>query len=416
MLKGFLCVNKDTQIAQYLEHRSIMQITEEHRTLAELNLKSLSIVDVDKFVYIHYPTDDDLEFRSDMNVLRNLLDSAFFHIDSAIFILVDAQDPLLEDLIMSAVRDSKLPRDKIEVIFHSGALMLGDTSKYISGTSSGEGSSSSYKEVFVREADSEEKDRYLNKSAGLDTVLPALTDMTALYKQRAHVESVSAGRVITEVAERPETVTDFTRVSAPVNSTYPLFVVSGERWTNSYKSVYYLINYSRIVGTRILIVNTDSEVNLEEGLEECTVLTLEGIQSIGTPSSPVALLNVRFNQLGFVVEFLHNILGVEEIIFNVSEQDFQQMATFAGQLSGEVYDIYVAHYNESSVMRFLDLGIKCSALFLCFKSLSNPEFDVRQYRKQLKGMVVATFPEGDVDVVEFRDFCLGSSSGGDKDE
>ena len=72
MQKCFAVINKETPIASYLQHRSIIEVTEEHRSLVEITPAKLDIIDVDKLLYVYYSTDDgDLSFRSDMNMLRS---------------------------------------------------------------------------------------------------------------------------------------------------------------------------------------------------------------------------------------------------------------------------------------------------------------------------------------------------------
>lgn len=417
MQKCFLVSNKETQVANYLTQRSILDVMEEHRSLAELDIMSMPIVDCNKLVIIHYATDDDgLSFRSDMNALRNLLASAFFNADELIVILVGFEDPLAEDLVYSATRDSNLTRDKITILHHNGALMLSDVGRYLAGSAVGQTTTSTFKAVYVREADKEEKDRFDNVAGedGLDTILPALTDMAALYKQRAHVEAISAGHIISESAPRPERVNDFSRVDVATTKTLPLFVVSGDPWTGSERAVGYLVEYTRVIGRRVLVVNTDPNVDISAFVGECTMLLMTTLKVSSTPATPVAALNVRFNQLGFVAQFLNNILGVEEIIFNVCKEDYLQMCKFARQMSDMVSEVFVSHFNQSAVERFISDALPASALFLTFEVFS-AMFDLEKYRSDLKGKVVAKFPVEDVDVIEFRDLATGAKEEEEED-
>ncbi len=416
MQRIFLVSNKDTQVAAYLTHRSIAEIVEEHRSLAELDPKTMSIVDVDRLCIIHYASDDDgLSFRSDMNALRNLLSSAFFNADELTVILVNFQDPLAEDLVFSATRDSKLTRDKVTILHHQGTLMLSDVGQYLAGSAVGQVATSTFKAVYVREADKEERDRFDNVTGedGLDAVLPALTDMTTLYRQRAHVEAISAGRVVTESATRPELVNDFSKVEVATTRTLPLFVVSGEQWTNYERAVGYLVEYTRVIGRRVLVVNANPEINIGRFVGECVELALTSLKVMSTPASPVAVLNVRFNQLGYVAQFLNNILGIEEIIFNVAQEDYRRMYKFARQMSEELSAVYVAHFEESSVQRFIYSNVPATSLFLTFEKFKD-NFDLESYREQLKRVVVGKFPTEDVDVIEFRDLATGAK--GEEDD
>lgn len=415
MQRALLVINRQTQIAAYLQHRSILEVVEERNTLTTIDLQNMPIIDTDRIVMIYYASDDEgLSFRAEMNALRNLLSSAFFNTDTLTVILVNVEDPLTEDLVYSATRDSKLTKDKIEIVHHTGTLMFSDVGKYIAGAASGQNTSSTYKSVYVREADKEEKDRYENTAGqdALDTILPALTDMAALYKQRAHVEAISAGRVVSESAPRPEVVNDFTRVDIVTTKTYPVFVVSGEQWAAPEKAIKFLVEYSRVVGRRVLVVNTDSNIDITQVTGECAELTIGSLKVSSTPPAPVAVLSCRFNQLGYVVQFLNNILGITEIYFNVAQSDYVQMCKFAAQLSDEASFVYVAHFNEDSIKRFIQEGTPATSLFLNFELFHN-NFDLESYREDLKRVVVAKLPGEDADVIEFRDLATGAK--GDDD-
>lgn len=410
MQRAYLVINKETQIASYLQHRSILDVQTEQRTLTSLNINNMPIVDVERLVIIFYNTDDEgLSFRAEMNALRNLLASAFFNADSMTIILVNIDDPLAEDLVHSATRDSKLTNDKVEIIHHNGTLMFSNVGEYIAGAAIGQQTSSSFKSVYIREADKEEKDRYENTPGedGIDTILPALTDMATLYRQRAHVEAISAGRNVRETAVRPETVEDFTRTGAPKIKTYPLFVVSGEAFTKPERATRYLVDYTRVVGRRILVINTDTTVDLTPMLEDSTEITLGSIKVQSTPPAPVAVLNIRFNQLSYVFQFLNNILGIAEVIFNVELEDYVQMCKFADQLSNEVSKVYIAHFNKKSVETFISKAIPATAIFLTFE-LFQEDFGLQSYKKELKRCIVGKFPTEEVDVIEFRDLSTGA--------
>lgn len=412
MQRCFLVTNKETQIAGYLEHRSIMEVTEEHRSLTELNLEKLEIVDVEKFLYIYYQTDDaDLSFRSDMNALRTLLSSAFFHVSEALFILVNNQNPLLEDLVYSALRDSTLPRSKIEIIQHTGSLMLSDVGRYVSGSAVGQTTTSSYKDVFIREADKEEKERYANTGSDISAVLPVLTDMASLYSQRAGVEAISAGMNVTENAERPQIVDNFSRLNISANKTTQTFVVSGERWTNPERAVGYLIEYLRTQGQRCLVINLNTSEYIGKYVGVSTNLNLLDLKAPVTPECPIATLDARFDQLGYIIEFFRNVKGVEHYIFNVLPGDYRRSCKLIAQLSEKLYTVFVAHYSAESVQYYLDSGMKATALYLSFEQF-HKEFNLKAFKSELEGTIVAEFPTEDVDVVEFYTY----ATGGGRDE
>ena len=407
MQKCFLVANKETQIANYLGHRSIIDVTEEHRSLTEINLEKIEIVDVDKFLYIYYQTDDsDLSFRSDMNALRALMASAFFHVSEVLFILVNNENPLMEDLIHSALRDAPIGRDKIEIVHHTGSLMLADVGKYISGAAAGQAANSSYRDVYIREADKEEKERYENYGSDIDSVLPVLTDMASLYSQRAGVEALSSGRVVNDPFMRPQLVTNFSKLSVSTNRTLDTFVVSGERWTGFERVCEYLIEYFTSVGQRCLVINLSGSSNVVSLLPNSSVLELMDIRNPMTPEKAIAVISGRFDQFGYILQFLQNIKGIEQYIINVSSEDFIATCNLVAQLSKDVHSAFVAHYREDSVQEFIRCGFRSTVLFLSFEKLKE-DFALQAYKEYFKDMLVAQFPTEDVDYVEVYNFAMG---------
>lgn len=410
MQSCMLITNKATQVASYLEHRSILRVVEEYRSLSEIDLEKLAIIDVDKFMYIYYSSkDSDLSLRADMNKLRNLMNSAFFHISEALFILVDNENPVLEDLIKSALRDTDIINGKLEIIQHTGSLMLSDVGKYVSGSASGQTTSSTYKEVYIREADKEEQERFMNTSAGLTSVLPVLTDMATMYTQRASVEAVSSGRVVSEVSNRPNNVKGFTHNITEARGTISAFIVSGDRWSESYKAVDYLLKYYKNIGKRCLVVNIDSMIKIEDYIDKCNTYTLMDIRLIVSPAEMISTINIRYDQIMYVIEFLGNIQGIEEYIFYTNPGNFKNIVKFIKQLSNNYHSMFVVHNTEDSIVNYLDLGMSVDALFINFEILSK-EFDLKKYKEDLKNSIVAVFPNEDVDYSEF----YALSIGGDK--
>lgn len=405
----FAVINKDTKIANYLKHRSIIDITEEHRTLTEINPAQLDIVDVDKLLYIYYNTDDaDISFRSDMNMLRTLTSSAFFHVDELLFVLVDCENPMLEDFISSALRDSGIPRSKIEVVHHAGALMLTDVGKYIAGSAVGQQSSSSYKDVYIREADKEENDRFVNARGKEDivTVLPTLTDMSAIYQQRASIEAISSGHVVSDKAVRPQVVSEFSRLPLDSARIITSFVVSGKPWTTHSEAVRYLCDYFTLVGERVFVINLDTTVKCMDILDTATYTDIMRLRSPSTPEENVTAMDARFNQISYIIQFLKNVRGVSSYIFNVCDENYKTACELISQLSERIYSIFITHYNAKAIEEYLAAGYKSSALFLEPTRLWE-DFDIQAYKEDFKGQLVAMFPVEDVDLIEFFTFAKG---------
>lgn len=412
MQTAFLVVTKETGIASYLTNRSILDVHEEHRSLSELNLDTIGIVDVNKLIYIYYSTGEegDLSFRADMNTLRTLTTSAFFHADEMIFVLVNNDNPLMEDLIMSALRGSDLPKDKIAVHHHSGTLLFQDVGRYVSGSALGQQTTSTYRDVYIREADKEERDRFDNTKSSLEAVLPTLTDMATLYHNRASVEALSSGRIVLESSNRPVSTQNFTRMEERKNKIVDSFIISGERWTKSERAAGYLVEYCRGVGRRVLVINLNNLISIEDTIGECTVLSLLDIKNPVTPEKPIAVLNARFDQLAYILEFLRHVRGVEQYIFNVLPGNYRLTHQLITQFSETVYAVYVAHYTEGSIREYLDAGLKAQCLWVSFERFKSEDIDLKKYKDDFKGTIVAVFPTEDVDYSEFYFYSTGEES------
>lgn len=407
MQRAFLVANKTTQIKEYLEHRSIIEIFEEHRSLTELDLMHLGIIDVNKFIYLYYASDDgDLAFRSDLNVLRQLLSSAFFHADEGMFILIDCKNPMLEDLINSACRDSNFIGPKLTIIHHSGALTFSDVSKYIAGVVVGEQTISSYRSVYVREADTEERERFDSQANdGLTSVLPVLTDQYTMYRKRSDVEAISSGRVVTDVAHRPQTLKNFAKIVAPAVNQWSAFLVSGEPYSRFEESATYLTEYLARVGLRSLVVNVTTRP-LSIVRQGAALVQLKDIMNRRSFVEKVGYLDCRFNQLGFAIEMMDNIEGVNSHVFVCDSEDFGAVQELLRPLCRTLYSDFVTHFTEDAVKAYLEMGVKATTVFLSTAVAYN-EFTLPVYREAFAGTRVAAFPLTEVDTTDFYECATG---------
>lgn len=407
MQKCFLVSNKATQVREYLEHRSIIEVTEEHRSLGELDLAHLGIIDVDKFIYIYYGSDDgDLSFRSDLNVLRQLLGSPFFHASEGIFILVECQNPMLEDLIHSACRDTNLIGTKLDVIHHGNVLTLNDVSKYITGSAFGTTTSSSYKAVYIKEEDTEERERYANESTGLFTVLPVLTDQYTMYKRRAEVEAVSSSRSVSDSYTRPQIMRDFAKLGTPTVRRWTAFLLSGEPYTKFERGVNNLNDYFARVGFRSMVVDITSRKSTVAIVPGARIFSLSELNTRGTFAEPVGYIKCRYNQLGYVIEMLDNIEGVNRYIFLCDSEDYAECKDYLEPLCDFLYSNFVTHFAEGALQDYLAMGVKSTTLFLSQAANYQP-FDLSPYRDQFTGQRVALFGDEDVDTTDYYECSVG---------
>lgn len=410
MQKAFLCCNKVTQVREYLEHRSIISIEEEHRSLSELDLEHLGIIDVDKFIYLYYASDDgDLAFRSDLNMLRNLLSSAFFHVDEGIFVLIDCKNPMLEDLIHSATRGTTMVGPALQVIHHTGALTLSDVSRYIAGTTIGSETSSSYKAVYIKEADTEEKARFEHAvDDGLVTVLPSLTDQYTMYKKRAEVEAISSGHSVTDSYTRPQTMKDFPKRALPAIKRWSVFLQTGDDFTKFEKGTSYLVEYLTRIGSRILVIDMTSAERVKQEIEQFKFATVTIPEMTARKSfvEKVGYLKCTYNQFGYVVQTLDNVDGIVSYIIVCDVQDYDEVQEMLRPLCRVLYSSYTTHFLEDCVRSYLARGYKSTTLFLSRATLSE-QFSLAKYKEEFTGTRVALLELEDSDTTDYYECSTG---------
>ena len=409
MQKCFLVSNKVTQVREYLEHRSIIEIVDERRTLQDIDLTRLGIIDVDKFLYIYYESDDgDLGFRSDLNTLRQLLASAFFHTSEGIFILVNCQNAMLEDMIKSACKDSNLIGSKLDIVHHSGVLTLSDVSKYIAGSAFGTQTSSSYKVVYIKEEESEERERFANDSGSLGEVLPELTDQYSMYKKRAEVESLGSSRTVTETFERPQILRTFSKREKPTIQQWRAFLISGVEYTRFEDSVGHLVEYYGRLGYRSMIIDLTNKNSSCISVNGLTQVSLQELSSHVSFSSRAAMVKARYDQLGYVVETLDNVVGIHTYIFVCDSNDYELLTEYLSPLCSELYTNFVTHFSEDAVLDYLRSDKKSTTLFLS-NAVVDRKFDVVKYKEEFKGTRVAPFRLENVDTTEFYECAVGGA-------
>lgn len=410
MQKAFLVTNKSTQVKDYLEHRSIIQITEEHKSLTELDLAHLGIIDVDKFIYLYYASDDgDLAFRSDLNVLRSLLNSAFFHVDEGIFVLIDCKNPMLEDLIHSATRATALVGSALQVIHHDGALTFNDVSKYIAGTVVGSETSSSYKAVYIKEADTTEKERYASATSdGLASVIPTLTDQYTMYRKRAEVEGISSGHVVTDSYTRPQTMQNFPRQIAPTIKQWAAYLQTGERYTKYELGVGYLLDYLTKIGTRVLVIDMTGDVGVLAQLDnfDYNKLLVNELVNRKMFAEKVGYLSCTYNQLGFVIQMLDNVEGDMSYIFVCNVDVYKETRTLLAPLCRVLYASYTTHFLEECVQRYIATGLQSTSVFLS-RAVMFEQFNIQRYKEDFEGTRVALLELDSVDTTDYYECVTG---------
>lgn len=405
MNKCLLVINKNTRIAEYLEKRALYEITEERKTLSTIDIDNMDIIDVDKLLFIYYAQDSDIPFRSDMNALRKLLQCSFFNVDSATFILVDNDSLLLEDLIMTAVKSSNLSGDKLEVIQHKGALLLEDVAKYLSGAAIGTDVTSAYNNVYITEADTDERDRFENVTGTVKAVLPVLTDAAKMYNQRARAEAASTSRNIVIGLHLDKTIDNFSDTEYHKSTQLRGFLFSGEDYCGYELGIEYLSEYFRRTGQRTLVVSIDMRREVTEMLSDYEHISVTTIRNQQIPGNMIIAIDIKSSQFGYLVSFLGNLKGVENYIFITPKNKFAAVKGLVQQLCDSLRTVYVTHFTEEAVQDYLNSIGRADTVFLSEKGISSP-FDVRRFREQFKGTVVAELPLDNADYSEFYNLVM----------
>lgn len=408
MQKCFLVSGKNTMIRDYFTRRSIMEVVDERRNLSDIDLNNMGIVDIDKFIYIYYGSDDyDMSFRADLNVLRQMLNSPFFHADDGIFILVDGTNAMLEDYIKSACRGTSFVGNHLRVIHHKGALTLNDISGYMSGDVYGEDVVSSYRTVYIRESDNEEHDRFLNSSSDLQMILPVLTDQYAMYAKRAKVEALSSATTISEPTVRPQFLQDFTVTPKASVKRWNAFLISGDLYTNFQLGVKYLTSYFGKMGLRTAVVDLTDRFSNHIELPNSRLYSLPELRSTSTFAEQSAFIRAKFSNLGYVFEMIENIEGVAVYLFVCEPEKVKELQSYLTPICDKLYTNYTTHYCEESLQDFLASNLEVSTLFLSNMNI-NKAFNIEVYRESFKDVRVAwMFQEDIADLTAYYNNALG---------
>lgn len=408
MQRAYLVVDRDTSVAEFLERRSIMEVVEEHRSLSEIDLEHQGIVDVDRFIYIYYGSNDEgLTFRTDLNILRQLLRSAFFHADSAIFILVNCTDPMLEDLIIAGCKDTVFQGSNLEIIHHDGNLVRNDVVKYLTGEVFGEESKSSYKTVYIRESDSEERNRYAEVDESIEKILPTLTDQWGMYRRRASVEALSSSTIYANVQQRPQIYDDFLPQVNEDSHSFNSIILSGEKYTKFCIGADYLVKYFMRVGIRPLIIDMTTVMSSKIDIDGAKSLTVMDIQNSVGFAEHSAVLKCTPSQFGFVVEMLSNVRGVGIYIIVCDRSEFITVSELMKILCDKCYNCFTTHYYEEALKDFISGRLSVDCLFLSTASIYN-DFNLSVYKEDLSNTRVALFESGGIDYTAFYESIVGA--------
>lgn len=399
MIKGYLVVNKETSVQDFLVRRSIMDVTAERRSLSELDIQHLEIIDVDKFLYIYYAGEDtELPFRADLNMYRQLLASPFFHADESIFLLVDCLTANADDLIKAAARNG-LDKTKLRIIHHTGSLTLSDVSQYVVGSVIGNTTVTSYKDVFIRDADKEERERFDPVGGDIREIIPALTDMYTNYQQKTAVE---AGRLINHRNSRPATLENFTQLSLPKEHMMYSFMFYCDKYASGENAAQFLSMYLNRAGERSLIVDLRSNRRVRPVQVEDSVQ--RPVTSLGKPFLTEAhniIVSIDYQQFGAVVESLNNFNIVENMIILLDDvSQFDNLRRFIAPISLDVVSSYVTHFTAECIDAFLASGSDVVSLLLNSGKMHDG-VDINSYADRLANFAVSLFPQDSVDPVDF---------------
>lgn len=409
MQKCLLVANKATRISEYLERRALYEIVEERTALSTINIDSMDIIDVDLLLYIYYKSDDSgLGFRSDMNMLRKLLQCSFFHVDQAVFIMVDDEDPLRHDLIGAAIRSSSLTSDHVEIIDHKGSLMLEDVAKYLSGGASGADTTSTYQTVYITEADVDEHDRFQNDKSSVRAILPVLTDSAQMYKMRARTEALSSGRMVVESNSIKSRSMEFSQIEYAKSNEMKGYVFSGNAYTGFEKTVTFFTEYCRRIGQRTFVINLTTHWSVADLTDDCEMVTVSGMRQHTVVPNMVVGIDTAVAQLGYVVQLQDNVPGIDNYVFLVEPEEYDIVRRLVSQLCDKVRTVFVTHFAEDAVKDYIRVARKADTVFLSDVSYSH-HFDVTKYRNEFAGVIVALFKDDDIDYSDFYSLVEGDA-------
>lgn len=406
MQKCLLISNRNTKIAEYLEKRSIFEVTAEHTDLTHYDINSMDIVDVDKLVYLHYESDDgDVSFRADMNALRRLLSCAYFNVESITFILVNDTSSISDDLIRTAIKSSNLTDEDIEIIHHDDVLQLDHVAKYLSGSASGTDTASTYRSVYITQSNSDEKDRFDNNRTKVSAVLLQLTDSASIYSERARVEASTSGRIVTDTLPHIRTVDNFTSNKQPSTNTLNGFILTGMSYSGYENVANVFTEYSKSIGERTLIVNLIPDKSIAD-LIDCELVNIDDISSKLPIASLIAGIDVRLSYFGYLLEFIDNFNNVDNYIFLCPSQIYNLISTPVNKVFDSLRTIFVCHYSEDALTHYIQSGLHFDTFILSPKSIKS-DFDIISYKEYFDGTSVLLMPTEYDDYSEFYHLIRG---------
>lgn len=396
MLTAILISNKETPIRDYLVTNSLFEVTAEERSISNLN--RMEIIDVDKLIYIFYNTDDIISFKTDMSALRKMLDSSFFNIQSATFIFVDTDDISLENIALAA---SKAVSDT-NVIYHKGNLMLTDVGKYLTGKTYGKDAESSYLQVYITEASSDEKERYENKSDGIDTILPAMTDTSKIYTQRSIADSMYSTIIREKETIRPVVGSFSSYRLSQAKEDKNLLVISGDYYTDFEDSIYSITYSALSIGKRCLIVNMLDSINIPVAGEFEKIFDLS---KNFIPTQEISIVDSNMSRLAYILSNLHRVEGIDIIIIITDCEDYKDISSTMKMSEYITHSIFITHFGYKSIDKFIrdKLHLYTDCVFL--RNTIFKECDISSL-KSIESLSIARFPNSEEEFDEFYNICL----------
>ena len=120
-------------------------------------------------------------------------------------------------------------------------------------------------------------------------------------------------------------------------------------------------------------------------------------------------MKYRINQLGYVIETLDNIEGVNRYILVCDSEDYSLCKEIFTPLCDKLYSNFVTYFTEDAVKDYLNSGRKSTTVFLS-QVFGPSNFDIMQYRESFANQRVAIFGLTDVDTTDYHECAVGGGS------
>lgn len=412
-----MVVNKKTNVHHYLEEHKIVHVVHFANSLIDNEKVNQSIIDIDKFIYIYYgdTTDEDVAFKSDLNRFRKMLDSTFFSTRSILFILVKSR-PNVKDFIESTLKDTTFPKEDVEIIEHTGELMLPDLTKYISGINLGDITKNTYINVYLTEKGKNEKVRFPNTASQIERITPQLADEMSMYLTRVKNLGIANDRIINQQDNLPTTVDEFPILEKKTLKFTDTIIITGIPYTNYDNAALYYSKYLLSVRKRCLLINmNEGDHILSQFNNNFSMISLHNLTSTYIPEHPISYISLTLNSLSFFIANEANIESIDIKIILVSISNFDVICRIFSCLPSILKKVVVLHKKKDDFEK-LKLYKWNPTVILVQNALFNDNFDLLSYSSFFKNSSCVLLPNHLENILDIKEFYYNCFSKGSVDD